>query len=45
VDGARDELLARAALARDEHARLRGRDLLDLVEDLRWIGALRPIIS
>ena len=33
VDGAADELLAGAALAGDEHARLGGRDLVDLVEE------------
>src|SRR5262249_14212398 len=33
VDGARDELLARAALARHEDRRLGRRDLLDLVEE------------
>jgi hypothetical protein len=32
VDGAGDELLAGAVLAGDEHARRRGRDALDLVE-------------
>jgi hypothetical protein len=33
VDGARDQLFARPALTRDEDAGLRGRDLLDVVEE------------
>src|SRR5215210_3165684 len=33
VDGARDQLLARARLAVDEDVRVRGRDLLDEAED------------
>src|SRR5690349_5603556 len=33
VNGARDKLLARARLARDEDCRARGRDLLDELED------------
>src|SRR5262245_7181257 len=40
MDGARDELLARAALPRDEHRGLGVRHALDDVEDLSEQGAL-----
>ena len=33
VDGARDQLLARPALARDQHRRVGGRDVCDLLVD------------
>src|SRR4029079_6489117 len=36
VDRARDHLLARAVLARDQHRRVGGRDLIDEVVDLTY---------
>src|SRR5690606_39238910 len=40
VEGAGDELLARAGLAADEHGEIRGRDLLEHGEDLAHPHAL-----
>ena len=40
VDGARDDFLAGAALAADQHARAAARDLADQREDLAHRGAL-----